>query len=604
MNRTVILAAIAFAAVATHAAAAEPNRLSGTRPGDWIIISEDTIPNQYIFVLEEGSRNLSSADAEGRVAVARDLTRANGCRLERVYLSAINAFAAWCPSAREVSNILDDTRVRFVEQDRYMKTKQVVQTAGSWGLDRIDQRDLPMNARYAYLRTGRGVNAYIIDSGLLSTHSEFTGRVGPGFSVIRDGRGTGDCDGHGTHVAGTVGGTTWGVAKEVTIHPVRVVDCTGFGSASGVLAGIDWLLANHRKPAVAMLGLNGRVVSTAIDEAVQRSIAAGITFVVPAGNESTNACTASPSRLPQAIVVGASTISDTRATYSNFGTCLDLFAPGDGIVSAWHTRDDATNAISGTSMAAAHVAGAAALLLEESPTAPPGQIERTLLDFATPNRIAGAGLGSANRLVFTLTTGAIPPADPQPIAGFARPRCNGFQCRFDASTSTDNAPIARYIWDFGDGTQGEGAVVDKTYASDGTFVVTLTVVDTVRQSASVQVRVTIRGPGAGAPCGSCTRFQGPVDAATRVGIPPNQPFTVDATGEIRGWLKAPQDADYALLLFQKTGSSSARVAEGRTVEIAGERYKEVIYTARPGTYHWIVYATTGEGQYLFWSALP
>jgi hypothetical protein len=241
---------------------------------------------------------------------------------------------------------------------------------------------------------------YVIDTGVLGSHNEFAGRMGSGYTAINDGRGTTDCHGHGTHVAGTTGGTTYGVAKQVTIHPVRVLACNGSGPNSGVIAGVDWVTANHVKPAVANMSLGGGA-STALDNAVQNSIAAGVSYAVAAGNENTNACTRSPARAPNAVTVGATTSSDARSSFSNYGTCLDLFAPGSSITSAWSTSPTATNTISGTSMASPHVAGALALYLQANPSASPAAARNALVANATPGKVGSPGSGSPNLLLYS-----------------------------------------------------------------------------------------------------------------------------------------------------------------------------------------------------------
>jgi subtilisin family serine protease len=210
--------------------------------------------------------------------------------------------------------------------------------ATSWGLDRIDQRELPLDDEYRHDWTGRGVQVYVIDTGIHETHVEFAGRIGSGFGAIDDGWGTGDCSGHGTHVGGIVGGTTYGVAKEVTLHPVRVLDCEGTGTTDQVVAGVEWVTANHIKPAVANMSLAG-AASPALDEAIRRSIAAGVFYSVVATNESADACDFSPSRLSEAITVGATSRSDEKSSFSNWGPCVDIFAPGEEIVSASNGSD-------------------------------------------------------------------------------------------------------------------------------------------------------------------------------------------------------------------------------------------------------------------------
>jgi subtilisin family serine protease len=280
-----------------------------------------------------------------------------------------------------------------------------------WGLDRIDQRALPLNNQFSRAYTGSGVTAYIIDTGVLSTHTEFGGRVLSGFSSVSDSNGTQDCNGHGTHVAGTVGGSNYGVAPGVAIVPVRVLDCSGSGSTSGVIAGIDWVVANHvaGTPAVANMSLGGGR-SSALDIAVRSAVADGVVFVVAAGNSTANACQSSPAGEPLAITVGATTSADARSSFSNYGSCVDVFAPGSSITSAWYTSTTASNTISGTSMASPHVAGVVALGLEIAPNSSVAQISEWITSTATQGVISDAGSGSPNLLVYSRLSSAPPVA--------------------------------------------------------------------------------------------------------------------------------------------------------------------------------------------------
>ncbi|MCA1734162.1 MAG: S8 family peptidase, partial [Acidobacteria bacterium] len=271
-----------------------------------------------------------------------------------------------------------------------------------------------------YNATGSSVKAYVIDTGIRSSHSDFGGRVISGYTAISDGRGTTDCNGHGTHVAGTVGGSKYGVAKSVTLVPVRVLDCNGSGTNSGVIAGIDWVTSNHGagQPAVANMSLGGGA-SSALDTAVKNSIADGVTYVVASGNSNADACNYSPARVPEAITVNSSTSSDARSSFSNWGSCTDIFAPGSSITSAWYTSDTATNTISGTSMASPHVAGVAALYLQGNTSASPSTVWGAIRDSASANKISGVN-GSPNLLVYSLLGGGSteppPPSSSQLLA--------------------------------------------------------------------------------------------------------------------------------------------------------------------------------------------
>jgi subtilisin family serine protease len=273
--------------------------------------------------------------------------------------------------------------------------------AASWGLDRIDQRALPLDGNVTRRQTGLGVTTYIIDTGVYAGHSEFIGRVATGFSAVSDGNGTDDCQGHGTHVAGTVAGSTYGVAPQATVVPVRVLDCSGSGSTAGVIAGIDWMIAHHTAgtPAVANLSLGGGY-SPAMNAAVARAVADGIVMAVAAGNENADACGVSPASEASAVTVGATEASDARAYYSNYGSCVDIFAPGSSIVSAGTSSPTARRSLSGTSMATPHVAGAAALLLEVTPALTPAAVASALSISATPNVVTDP-VGTANLLLYT-----------------------------------------------------------------------------------------------------------------------------------------------------------------------------------------------------------
>ena len=349
----------------------------------------DAIPGEYIVVLK--------SDANPR-ALARLVDAAP----QYVYSSTVNGFAVTL-NAGQLNALRNHPGVAYVEENSPVQAA-VTQTGATWGIDRIDQRDRPLSTTFTYTNTGVGVRAYIVDTGIRLTHTQFVGRATSGFDAV-DGGSADDCNGHGTHVAGTVGGTLHGVAKGVSLVAVRVLNCQGSGTNASVIAGVDWVAANAVKPAVANMSLGGGA-NTTLDNAVKNAVAQGITFVVAAGNGNflgiaQNACNYSPARVPEAITVGATTNTDAKASYSNFGTCLDIFAPGSSITSSWYTNDTATNTISGTSMAAPHVAGVAALYLQSNPTATPAAVVGALTSNASLNKVTSPGTGSPNRLLFT-----------------------------------------------------------------------------------------------------------------------------------------------------------------------------------------------------------
>ena len=374
------------------------------------------IADQYIVMLR--SDRVYSADAIRSKAV--QATTVLGADVHFVYSSALQGFAATL-SNEAVQTLRQDTDVAWIEQDQIVSIANT-QPNPPWGLDRIDQRVLPLDNSYTSVWNGANVHVYILDTGIRSTHTEFSGRIGTGYDFIDNDATPDDCQGHGTHVAGTIGGTTYGVAKGATLHGVRVLNCSGSGSWSGVIAGIDWVTANHVKPAVANMSLGGGA-SDAVDLALRNSVAAGVVHVVAAGNSNVDACSSSPAREAQAITVGATDSSDTRAWFSNYGSCLDIFAPGDNVLSAWHTGDSATNSLSGTSMASPHTAGVAALFVQSSPSASPAAVADLLNAAATIGRVGNPGNLSPNRLLYNVWTSlSTPTATPilAPLGNIAR----------------------------------------------------------------------------------------------------------------------------------------------------------------------------------------
>lgn len=351
------------------------------------------IKNQYIVILNK--------DAGPSIDFAQNIAKQHGAKVLQSYDTVLKGFAIYLPDTAAtafVEAMKKNPKVLSVENDIVMKIDATTQSNPDWGLDRIDQKALPLNSAYSYLQTGSGTTAYIVDTGILSSHQQFSGRVLSGYTAISDGNGTTDCNGHGTHVAGTVGGSTYGVAKNVNLVPIRILGCDGSGASSNVIAGLDWLLKNGKKPAVVNMSLGGDA-STSLDSAVENLFDNGYVMVVAAGNSNTDSCSASPSRVSKALTVAATDNTDTRASYSNYGSCVDIFAPGSQINSSWIGSNTATKVLNGTSMATPHVAGVVAEMLQSTPTATPQTISTNLVNQASSNVVKNPS-GSPNRLLY------------------------------------------------------------------------------------------------------------------------------------------------------------------------------------------------------------
>ncbi|MFE9654294.1 S8 family peptidase [Micromonospora sp. NPDC006431] len=345
-------------------------------------------------------------DGAGDQAVA--VAGKHGASVTHQYHSVLNGFSGRM-SERQARRLAADPRVAYVQQDAVFTSTATQTSPPSWGLDRIDQRNRPLSGSYTYNTTASNVKVYIIDTGIRTSHTDFGGRAAWGTNTTGDGNNT-DCNGHGTHVAGTVGGASYGVAKGVSLIAVKVLNCSGSGSTSGVVAGIDWVTAqknsNPSQPMVANMSLGGGA-DTTLDNAVRRSIAAGVTYAIAAGNGNflglpQNACNSSPARVLEAVTVSATDSTDKKASWGNYGTCVDLFAPGVDITSSWNSGDSGTNTISGTSMATPHVAGAAALYLANNPSASPATVASAINSNATTGVVSSPGSGTPNRLLYTL----------------------------------------------------------------------------------------------------------------------------------------------------------------------------------------------------------
>jgi subtilisin family serine protease len=445
-------AAVGLALVATAPASAAEGQILGAG-------TANAIDGSYIVVYKDGA-----------AAAAKNTAASFGSKVTYRYSTVFSGFAA-SMTEQQAKQLAADPNVDYVQQNHTVTIATDQPNPPSWGLDRVDQRNLPLDNNYSYSTTASNVHAYIIDTGADLDHPDYGGRMSSGFDAV-DGGTADDGNGHGSHVAGNIGGTTYGLAKGVQLVAVRVLNNAGSGSSAGVAAGIDWVTANAILPAVANMSLGGTGTDTTINSAVQRSIAAGVTYAIASGNSNANACGFSPAMVPEAITVNATDTNDARASFSNFGTCSDIFAPGVNITSDW--LNGGTNTISGTSMATPHVAGAAALYLADNPTALPAAVRDALVANASTGKVTNAGSGSPDALLYTGTEAPPPP----PTNGPCPAATNG-----NDFTINDNSTVSSPITISGcSGTASNGSTVEVHIVH--TFIGDL-VVDLVAPDGSV-----------------------------------------------------------------------------------------------------------------------
>lgn len=489
MKRIAVLAAIALA-------------VGGPAYPEGLVLRADRpVPGQYLVVFKSAPQGdlagpgVEEANARAR---AQELALLHGAKVRKSFGFAVQG-AVMQMSASQAASLSRDERVAFVEEDGYVDLAGTQTNPPSWGLDRIDQRNLPLDATFNYLVSGSGVRVYVVDTGIRSTHLDFAGRVDTQnwFSAIDDGYGGEDCNGHGTMVAGLIAGTTFGVAKLATLHSVRVLDCAGVGTVSNLVAGLDWVVARQTPapkvrgkvppppPPPAVINLSLRSLgSAAIDAAVQSALTVGVAVVAAAGNDAGDACGYSPGRLPSVLTVAASNDADNLWVYSNGGACVKLVAPGVRVATTTRLSDGSWGYFTGTSAAAALVAGTLALFRSAAPATTPQEVQNQLVADTTAGVLGALPPLTPNRLLFSALAGA----DRPPLARFTF-SCRSGRCSFDASGSSDDKGIVSYSWSFGDGTTGSGATVTHRFPAGSAFLVTLMVTDTSGQSATAQQSV-------------------------------------------------------------------------------------------------------------------
>lgn len=530
-----------------------------------------------------------------------------GVQSEKSFAGAVSA-AVYSLNSKQIEEMKGDQRVAYIEEDIQMSTVGI-QEKPEWGLDRIDQESSKLDDRYEYPTAKRQVYAYVVDTGVRISHDEFEGRAEHGIDTVSNDSDSTDCNGHGTHVAGTIGGKTYGVAKDVKIVGVRVLDCRGSGSVSNIVEAINWVIENRKDPAVVNMSLGGGKSKT-LDNAIGALVRSGVTAVVAAGNDDKNACNYSPARLTDAITVASTQKGDRRSSFSNYGDCVDIFAPGSSIKSSWYRNDNETKTISGTSMATPHVAGVAALVLaSDESISRPDQVRSAIIQNASSGKVSDKGNGSPNLLLSTVFIdksddgySGEEPVEPDPEPENKAPtvtievEVNGLSVVVKSSSSDEDGEVVGVVIDYGDGTIVEADEAEHSYASAGSYVIEVIAIDNEGAISKVQkaVKLTVPVSERPAPCKYCDVYEGSLSGSGDFSyMPDGTYYYLRHRRSQKIYLQGPEDADFDIYLYKWNGREFSQV---RSSTGAGSDEKISYYSNR-GYYLIKVKSKSGSGNY-------